>query len=38
MGCRIYCENMSFKFNQPVLVQSFKDEFEMPNHVLITPR
>ena len=37
LECNIDRENRSLKFTQPVMVQGFKDEFEMLNHVAITP-
>ena len=36
--CNIYCDNWYFNFTQKVMVQSFKDEFDMPIHGIITPR
>ena len=37
LGCNIDRENMPFKFTQPFLVKSFKDEFDMPNCITINP-
>ena len=36
MECKIDCENRPLNFTQPVMVQSFKDEFDMTNRVQIT--
>ena len=35
MGYKIDRENMSFKFTQPVMVQSFNNEFEVRNRMPI---
>ena len=37
VGWNIGHENSSLKFTQPVIVQIFKDEFDITNHVLINP-
>ena len=37
VGCKIDKENGAFKFTQPVMVQSFEDEFELPNLNPATP-
>ena len=36
VGCKIDCDNMSFNFTQPFMVQSFNDEFDVPKPVPIT--
>ena len=37
VGCKITRDDKSIKFTQPVLLQSFKDEFELPNRNYETP-
>ena len=37
VGCKIEKRDGSFKFTQPVMVQSFEDEFELPNNNPVTP-
>ena len=37
VGCKIERTNDSMKFTQPVLLQSFKDEFALPNYTFDTP-
>ena len=36
LGYKFDRKNRSFKSTQPVMMQGFKDEFEMHNHVVIT--
>jgi hypothetical protein len=35
--CKIEKGNGTFKFTQPVMVQSFEDEFDLPNNNPVTP-
>jgi len=37
VGCKIEKGNGTFKFTQPVMVQSFEDEFDLPNNNPVTP-
>ena len=37
VGCEIGREEGSFTFMQPVMLQSFKDEFELPTRAQNTP-
>ena len=37
VGCKIEKTSDSMKFTQPVLLQSFKDEFALPNYTFDTP-
>ena len=37
VGCKIWREEGIFTFTQPVMLQSFKDEFDLPTRAPNTP-